>query len=138
LIEQGIYKQFSEVVHIAAVTERYCYEDNTYDYCREDVYLTPCIYETGSDTIRLVPENYCLVAFGFEGSKELLETDAATAEYLPVLQECYEDYLKEKQLNCNKNKTAVELKGWLCWLIGETLKERFPGLAVQRRKSLIE
>ncbi|MCD7941616.1 MAG: hypothetical protein LUH50_17055, partial [Bacteroides intestinalis] len=64
--------------------------------CDGDKYLAVCFYEKSTETIRLYPENYCLVSFKNKGTKDYLQMDAATAQYLPILEKQAKEYEKEK------------------------------------------
>lgn len=126
MAEVKIREIFGEDIQISDITGKYCFEDHfTYPYEKDDKYFTICVYEKYSDTIRLIPANYCLVAFGREGTKDFLEMDAATKQYLPILEESIKDYEKQRTFQCYKNKPDEFHKCWLAWLISERIQEQF-------------
>lgn len=87
-----------------------------------DRYLTTCFYEKSTETIRLYPENYCLVSFRHKGTKDYLQMDGATARYLPILQEQAAQHEKERSWTCHADKSEDFLRERFAWLIGEAIK----------------
>lgn len=59
-IEREVQKEFGKDIAISDTIEMYCH--NNYN-CDGDKYLVVCFYEKSTETIRLYPENYCLVSF---------------------------------------------------------------------------
>jgi len=132
LAEQKIKELFDDEIIISDTIEKYCFDFGIgRETSKDDVFFSCCVYEKYSDSIRLIPENYCLVAFGSEGTKDFLEMDKATEKYLPLLELAIKDYEREKGYACNKNKSEEYLKGWLTWLISERLKDEFSLISTQ-------
>ncbi|MCK2000563.1 hypothetical protein MZM54_04030 [[Brevibacterium] frigoritolerans] len=62
------------------------------------------IYQNGSDTIRKLPENYCLIAFRTNGDKEVdFDVDGATVPYREFVQDAYQKW----QENDSKDKNEL-------------------------------
>jgi len=120
-IEKEVKKAFGESITISDTIERYCHDFYNPKY---NTYLACCYYERASETIRLYPQNYCLVAFGYKGTKEYLQMDSATAQYLPILQTQAEQHEKERGWTCHNNKSEDFLRERFAWLIGESIKEQ--------------
>ena len=108
---------------IADTIEMYCYNNFCYEPV-EDKYLAVCFYEKSTETIRLYPENYCLVSFNHKGTKDYLQMDSATAGYLPILEEQAAEYEKEKNWTCHQDKSEDFLRERFTWLIGEEIKKK--------------
>ena len=121
-IEKEVQEELSENITISDTIEMYCHNNFTYREI-EDKYLAVCFYEKSTETIRLYPENYCLVAFNHKDTKDYLQMDAATAEYLPILQKQAVEYEIEKHWDCHKNKSEDFLRERFAWLIGEDIKK---------------
>lgn len=121
-IEKELREELSENVTLSDTIERYCHNNFTYGEV-EDKYLAVCFYEKATETIRLYPENYCLVSFNHKGTKDYLQMDSATAEYLPILKEQAKEYEKEKDWSCHIGKSEDFRRERFAWLIGEALKK---------------
>lgn len=85
-VEKELREELSEDAIISDTIEKYCHNNFTYKKV-SDKYLAVCFYEKSTETIRLYPENYCLVSFRHKGTKDYLRMDSATAEYLPILED---------------------------------------------------
>lgn len=119
-IEKEIQKEFGEEITISDTIEMYCHANYN---CDGDKYLAVCFYEKSTETIRLYPENYCLVSFKNKDTKDYLQMDAATAQYLPILEKQAKEYENEKNWHCHKNKFIEFIRERFAWLIGEDIKE---------------
>lgn len=119
-IEKEIQKEFGEEITISGTIEMCCHAYNNYG---GDKYLAVCFYEKSTETIRMYPENYCLVSFKNKGTKDYLQMDAATAQYLPILEKQAKEYENEKNWHCHKNKSKEFLRERFAWLIGEDIKK---------------
>lgn len=122
-IEKEMQEEFSENVTISDTIEMYCHANFTYRETK-DKYLAVCFYEKSTETIRLYPENHCLVSFKNKETKDYLQTNDATAQYLPILEEQAFEYEKEKDWNCHIGKSEDFLRERFAWLIGEGIKEK--------------
>ena len=122
-IEKEIRESLFEDIIIADTIEMYCYNNFCYEPV-EDKYLAVCFYEKSTETIRLYPENYCLVSFNHKGTKDYLQMDSATAGYLPILEEQAAEYEKEKNWTCHQDKSEDFLRERFTWLIGEEIKKK--------------
>lgn len=122
-IEKEMREEFSEVITIANIIEMYCHANFTYGK-NEDKYLVVCFYELSTETIRLYPENYCLVSFKHKGTKNYLQMDSVTAQYLPLLKKQAAQHEKEKGWYCHIDKSQDFLRERFAWLIGEAIKEQ--------------
>lgn len=61
-------------------------------------------YQNGSDTIRKIPENYCLIAFRTNGDKEVdFDVDGATVPYREFVQAAFQKW----QENDSKDKNEL-------------------------------
>jgi hypothetical protein len=89
--------------------------------CNNDIYLATCIFETYSNTIRSIPENYCLICWENDDiNRPVFNMDGAVTEDIRNLcREAHAEFLKPH----NQRKTDQENKTWLCWYISEGLKE---------------
>lgn len=121
-IEKEIQKELSEDVIIANTIEMYCHNNHCH-FKVEDKYLAVCFYEKSSETIRLYPENYCLVSFKHKGTKDYLQMDSATLKFLPILEKQAAEYEKEKNWTCHHDKSEDFLRERFAWLIGEDIKK---------------
>lgn len=121
-IEKEIQKELSEDIIIADTIEMYCHDNYCY-FKVEDKYLAVCFYEKSTETIRLYPENYCLVSFKHKGTKDYLQMDSATLKYLPILEEQAAEHEKEKNWTCHQDKSEDFLRERFAWLIGESIKK---------------
>lgn len=122
-VEKELREELSEDATISDTIEKYCHNNFTYTEVA-DKYLAVCFYEKSTETIRLYPENYCLVSFRHKGTKDYLQMDSATAEYLPILEEQAREYEIEKDWTCHRNKSEDFRRERFAWLIGEALKEK--------------
>lgn len=122
-IEQEFREEYGEDIRIADTIEMYCHNNFTYRKT-DDRYLVSCFYEKSTETIRLYPENYCLVSFRHKGTKDYLQMDAATARYLPILEKQAEQHEKEWGWTCHADKSEDFLRERFAWLIGEAIKEQ--------------
>ncbi len=122
-IEQEFRTEYGEGIRISDTIEIYCHGSFTR---REtgDRYLVACFYEKSTETIRLYPENYCLVSFRHKGTKDYLQMDGATARYLPILQEQAAQHEKERGWTCHAGKSEDFLRERFAWLIGEAIKRQ--------------
>lgn len=121
-IEKEMQEEFSENVTISDTIEMYCHANFTYRKT-EDKYLAVCFYEKSTETIRLYPENYCLVSFKRKGTKDYLQMDGATLKFLPILEIQAAEYEKEKNWTCHQDKSEDFLRERFAWLIGEDIKK---------------
>lgn len=121
-IERELKDELSEQVAISNTIEKYCHNNFTYGEVK-DKFLACCFYEKATETIRLYPENYCLVSFKHKGTRDYLQMDSATAEYLPILQEQANQHEKEKDWGCHVNKSEDFRRERFAWLIGEYIKK---------------
>ena len=103
-VEKELREELSEDATISDTIEKYCHNSPSYKGLA-DKYLAVCFYEKATETIRLYPENYCLVSFRHKGTKDYLRMDGATAEYLPILKEQAKQYEKEQSWTCHKDKS---------------------------------
>lgn len=122
-VEKELREEFSEDATISDTIEKYCHNNFTYTEVA-DKYLAVCFYEKSTETIRLYPENYCLVSFRHKGTKDYLQMDGATAEYLSILEDQAREYEIEKDWTCHRNKSEDFRRERFAWLIGEALKEK--------------
>lgn len=120
-IEREFREEFHVNIRLSDTIETYCHNNFTYRKTN-DKFLAVCFYEKATETIRLYPENYCLVAFRHKGTKDYLQMDGATACYLPILQRQAKEYEKEKGWTSHAGKSEDFLRERLAWLIGEELK----------------
>ncbi len=122
-IRQEFRTEYGEDIRISDTIEIYCHGSFTR---REagDRYLAACFYEKSTETIRLYPENYCLVSFRHKGTKDYLQMDGATARYLPILQEQAAQHEKERGWTCHAGKSEDFLRERFAWLIGEAIKRQ--------------
>ena len=122
-VEKELREELSEDATISDTIEKYCHNSPSYKGLA-DKYLAVCFYEKATETIRLYPENYCLVSFRHKGTKDYLRMDSATAEYLPILEEQAKQYEKEQSWTCHKDKSEEFRRERFAWLIGEALKKK--------------
>ena len=122
-VEKELREELSEDAIISDTIEKYCHNNFTYKKV-SDKYLAVCFYEKSTETIRLYPENYCLVSFRHKGTKDYLRMDSATAEYLPILEEQARQYEKEETWTCHKDKSEDFRRERFAWLLGEALKKK--------------
>ncbi|WP_281671357.1 hypothetical protein [Rikenella microfusus] len=122
-VEKELREELSEDVTISDTIEKYCHNNFTYTEV-VDKYLAVCFYEKSTETIRLYPENYCLVSFRHKGTKDYLRMDSATAEYLHILEEQAREYEIEKDWTCHRDKSEDFRRERFAWLIGEALKRK--------------
>ena len=122
-VEKELREELSEDATISDTIEKYCHNSPSYKGLA-DKYLAVCFYEKATETIRLYPENYCLVSFRHKGTKDYLRMDGATAEYLPILEEQAKQYEKEQSWTCHKDKSEEFRRERFAWLIGEALKKK--------------
>jgi len=96
-------------------TIHYCYGWKSYDYENNDMFLSPVVYETSTDTIRHYPTNYCLVAFN-DGkfANPVLDVDKAATKYLPQIEKALNGGFHE----CDRKKGDDYCKRRLAWLVG--------------------
>ncbi len=124
LVRHAIKEKFGIDAAFSPATEAYCYADAKslaiWPHIASDIYIAAASYEPNTDTIRHEPSNMCLIAFG--GGSTRFDIDAGAAKYRAVCEECHAEYLKEH----NQRNSDIDNKGWLAWLISETIKERFP------------
>lgn len=119
-IEREVQKEFGKDIAISDTIEMYCHNNHN---CGGDKYLVVSFYEKSTETIRLYPQNNCLVSFKNKGTKDYLQMDAATASYLPILERQAEEFEKEKNWECHKNKSIEFLRERFAWLVGEEIKK---------------
>jgi len=116
-----INEKFGTEYMLAGATHGYCFTKPTYEYEKNDIFLSPVRYETGSGTIRHVPTNYCLVAFDNEEfSKPILDMDGATVPYRGAIEKA----LKVGFHPCDTQKGDDYCKRRLAWLAGRFLLEQ--------------
>lgn len=122
-IEREFREEYREDIRISGTIEMYCHNNFTFrDW--GDQYLVACFYEKSTETIRLYPENYCLVSFRHKGTKDYLQMDGATAQYLPILHKQAKIHDAEWDHNCHVGKLGDTLRERFAWLIGEAIKEQ--------------
>ncbi len=94
---------------------------------QDDVFLSPLRYEPGSDTIRHVPTNYCVVAFE-DGlfSKPVLDVDAAASALRPAVEEAF----KRGFHPCDTRYGDDYCKRRLAWLAGSYVITRHTGASL--------
>lgn len=136
-IEKLVRKEYSEHITISDTIEKYCHNNITPQNV-EDKYLAVCFYEKSTETIRLYPENYCLVSFKNKGTKDYLQMDKATARYLPILKKQAAEYEKEKNWSCHIDKSEDFLRERFAWLIGEDIKKNDNNVRFYLADSLIK
>lgn len=136
-IEEEMLNEFSEEICISETIERYGH-DSFFYRGMNDKYLAVCFYEKSTETIRLYPQNYCLVSFKNKGTKDYLQMDAATAQYLPILEKQSTEYEKEKKWTCHKGKSEDFLRERFAWLIGEDIKNMNNSVRFRITDSLIK
>lgn len=136
-VEKELLEQFSENFIISDTIEMYCHNNYTYGKTN-DKYLAVCFYEKSTETIRLYPQNYCLVSFQHEGTKDYLQMDRATAQFLPILQKQADEYEKEKHWTCHIGKSDDFLRERFAWLIGEDMKKKNNNIKFRIVNSLIK
>lgn len=109
-------------------TLAYCYASlGAASVEQDDVFLSPLRYEPGSDTIRHVPTNYCVVAFE-DGlfAKPVLDIDAAAGFLRPAV----EDALKCGFHHCDTRYGDDYCKRRLAWLAGRYVITRHTGASL--------
>lgn len=136
-VEKELLEKFSEYFIISDTIEMYCHDNFTYSKTN-DKYLAVCFYEKSTETIRLYPQNYCLVSFQHEGTKDYLQMDKATAEFLPILQKQADEYEVEKHWTCHIGKSDDFLRERFAWLIGEDIKRKNNDIKFRIVNSLIK
>lgn len=64
--------------------------------------------------------------------------DASTAPYLPILERQAEEFEKEKDWECHKNKSIEFLRERFAWLVGEEIKKENNNVKFYIADSLIK
>lgn len=136
-LEKSVRKEYSMNIAISDTIERCCHGDIAPKEIG-DKYLAVCFYEKSTETIRLYPENYCLVSFKNKGTKEYLQMDKATARYLPMLKKLTANYEKDRKWFCHKYRSEEFLRERLTWLIGEHIKKNDNNVKFYLADSLIK
>lgn len=137
VIAREIKRIFNLAIEIEDYIEAYMYYDNwtikDRPYLKNDVYFNvQARYEEGSNTVRKVPENYCLIAW--EGSvwdfqtgkmttgdlnSPKFDVDAATLPWRSICEQAHNEFVKSH----NQRNSDKENKEWLAWLISEYIKD---------------
>lgn len=63
-----------------------------FNYLNNSNYVVLARYEEGSNTVRKVPENYCLIKFDFDGEPQF-DIDGASVPYRHLVKEGYQQWL---------------------------------------------
>jgi hypothetical protein len=90
-----------------------------YRHLHGDRYITPCLYHDDAEEIRLL-DGTVLVEF-HAGAPRVNEQEKVG---MTLLRNAVQESLK----SCNQRNAQVENRGWLCWLIGEYIKDDNPEL----------
>ena len=109
-------------------TLAYCYASlGAASVEQDDVFLSPLRYEPGSDTIRHVPTNYCVVAFE-DGlfDKPVLDIDRAARGFQPAVEEA----LKRGFHSCDTRYGDDYCKRRLAWLAGRHVITQHLGASI--------
>ena len=112
LINKGARVEYK----LPEATHGFCYGNPV----KGDVYVSPVRYESGSDTIRHVPTNICLVKFdGGEFSKPILDFDAASAPWRDHISKALDGIVHSRDIACGDD----HCKRMLAWLAGRYILE---------------
>jgi hypothetical protein len=108
---------------IVAENERYmAYSPGTvqaYPHLAEDISTDIAHYEPGTRTVRMVPQNYCLIALDRPENDRRFDMDGATVPYRDACRRAYAEYEKDH----NHREPEPYPGQWLAWLVSEYIKE---------------
>lgn len=119
MLMAGTHKEYA----ISRTPEAYYYND-------EPPYqqLARCMYEEATDTIRTLPENYCLICWE-DGDirKPIFHLDAATADKPGIPEECQWRTVAKAAHDCFlaehiRRDDPINSKRWLAWIASEYRK----------------
>jgi hypothetical protein len=79
-------------------------------------------YEIGTDTIRKIPENYCLIAWN-ENGDPIFDVDRATIKYRELIEESYNYWSIIDFEQIGIEKTGIEQKEVLATIISNKFKQ---------------
>jgi hypothetical protein len=136
LAELAVKKLLNMDITISEKDEAYGPGPNVYPYQNTDIHLATAVYEPYTDTIRMLPENYCLIAWNADKTPNF-DVDNAVKEGTKLITRfAHEEYLKEH----NQRSSDEANKIWLAWFVSEMLKDtgKTPTVVksfVQRRTS---
>jgi len=104
-------------------TLSYCHGWTSYDYQKEDKFISPVFYCEYSDTIRLSVSNICLAAFT-DGSLDNLDLDVDTAakQYIPLIERVMSNGFHA----CDRKNGDDYCKRRLAWLLGCRVLSEMP------------
>ena len=119
---QAIIQEIGADLRFAHSTLAYCYASlGGGEIEKDDVFLSPLRYEVGSDTIRHVPTNYCVVAFeDGQFSKPIFDVDRAASGLQPAVTKA----LQRGFHSCNLRLGDDHCKRRLAWLAGAYLMDQ--------------
>lgn len=137
-VEKQLTAYFGEPVEVRRTIEAYCYytqkDKEIWPHIASDVYTnTQAVYCAYSDTIRKMPENWCLIAWtdaeynkpNFGGCSKPgtpahvdFDIDPATAQWRELCVKAHNEFAKSH----NQRNSDRENKEWLAWLLSEYIK----------------
>lgn len=133
-----VIKQLTGVtVELSKDVEHYMYDNaanlRIWPYLADDVYVAACVYEAGSNTIRHVPTNICLIAFGETLDDAVFDMDAANEPYRELAKKAYKEFCKEH----NQRDSERDNRGWLAWILSEYIKGECEGQKPQKMSDIV-
>jgi hypothetical protein len=138
-VEKHLAAYFGEPVEVGRFIEAYCYysdaEKRIWPHITSDVFVdVQAVYCAYSDTIRKMPENWCLIAWNdaeyntpnFGGCSKPgtsanvnFDVDPATAQWRELCVKAHGEFAKSH----NQRHSDRENKEWLAWLLSESIKD---------------
>lgn len=100
------------------------YSDNAlriWPHIATDKYVSCAVYEESTDTIRITPQNYCLIHWD-SSRNPVFDMDGATLPYREIAKRAHDEFSKPH----NRRNSDRENKSWLAWLISEYIRREFP------------
>jgi hypothetical protein len=131
-VQQTLLERFNVDIKISDLVEAYMFNQGKWytDVTKNDIFFAAAAYSKQTDTIRTM-DNCCLVSFTPDGP--VFNFDAFNARYIQVCEKCYRDYVNQGEVNGKDEETR---KGWLAWLISETIKEQFTDAVIRPIKEI--
>lgn len=126
---------FRESVKFSDDIEVYCYHSEAelklWPKVADDIYICCATYEPATETIRHEPSNVCLIAWNDD--LPVFDVDMANSKYREICKEAHDQY----EAAHNQRRGRYDARGWLAWLISETIKDCCKGEHPVKRKSVI-
>lgn len=119
-VEALIAERTGAQLRFGKETMAYCYASAGTQLEQPDLFFSPLRYEPGSDTVRHIPTNYCVVAFQ-EGrfATPILDLDRAASSMRPAVEKA----LRQGFHSCDTRLGDDHCKRRLAWLAGCYLLE---------------